>query len=61
MSVAKDGSVLNPKIQGDGKFSIGLESTEHDFSSFEKALEALQKMRRATWRRPAALGSWDHS
>jgi hypothetical protein len=55
--VAKDGLVLNPKIQRDGKFSIGFESTEHDFSSFEKALEALQKIRSGKDQRLLAHGT----
>lgn len=56
--VAKDGSIFSPKLEKEGKFTVGDSKTGQSFGSFRDALTALQKMRRATWQRPNNSGAW---
>ena len=56
--VAKDGTFFNPKLEREGKFTVGDGKTEQTLGTFREALAVLQKMRRATWPRPNSLGTW---
>jgi hypothetical protein len=56
--VAADGSIFHPGLARGGKFTIGPKGEEVSHSRFEDALEALQKMATARWRRPNDAGNW---
>lgn len=56
--VAADGSLFHPGLLRNGKFTIGAKGEEVQYSTFDDALAALQKMATPRWRRPNEAGNW---
>jgi hypothetical protein len=53
---ARDGSIFHPGLGRSGTFTVGEKGFEKDFPDFDSALEALQAMPSARWRRPGPNG-----
>jgi hypothetical protein len=53
---SRDGSVFHPGLERAGIFTVGEKGFERDFPDFDSALEALQAMPTARWRRPGPNG-----
>lgn len=56
---AKDGTVFHPDIcSNNGRYQVGDKGKERKFDNYFEALEYLQKMQTACWRRPNKNGNW---
>jgi hypothetical protein len=56
--IAADGSHFHPALNRAGKFTVGAKGEERQYSTFEEALAALQRMSTPRWRRPNETGNW---
>jgi hypothetical protein len=56
--VAKDGSMFTPDLVRNGAYQIGPKGAERRLASYREALQHLQLMDRAAWRRPNAADRW---
>lgn len=57
---AADGSCFNPTLRRTrtGKFTVGERKNEVAFDTFGAAVEYLNAMKTASWRRPNKAGNW---
>ncbi|MBS8224938.1 hypothetical protein DYI42_01680 [Vannielia litorea] len=55
--IAKDSSLFHPGLEKSGGFRIGPKGQEETIQGYDAALERLQKMPKAYWRRPNASGN----
>lgn len=57
---AKDGTCFSPSVRmvQTNSFVVGTKDNEVTFEMFDEALAYLQRMSRATWRRPNDAGIW---
>lgn len=56
--VARDESVFHPGLRRGAGYTIGDKGDEFQIGDFHEALEALQRMPKAHWRRPNRMGHW---
>jgi hypothetical protein len=56
--VARDGSTFHPGLRRGSAYTIGKKGAEEQVADFNTALEKLQHMPVAYWRRPNSNGSW---
>jgi hypothetical protein len=56
--VARDGGVFHPGLRRNGTYAVGPKGDETHIADFDAALEALQRMPVAYWRRPNDAGAW---
>lgn len=56
--VAQDGSIFHPGLVRNNRFQVGPKGSELQFESFDEALQTLQHMPDAYWRRPNSSGHW---
>jgi hypothetical protein len=57
---AKDGTCFSPALRRPkaGSFMVGKKGAEVTFASFDEALDFLNDMPKAMWRRPNSEGNW---
>jgi hypothetical protein len=56
--VARDGTMFHPRLRRGSAYTIGKKGEEEQVADFNVALEKLQRMPVAYWRRPNASGNW---
>ncbi len=56
--VAADGTTFVPNLSRRGYYTVGAKGSEKKYSSFDAALDALNRMDKPRWRRPNPAGNW---
>jgi hypothetical protein len=56
--VARDESMFHPGLRRNGTYTVGPKGDETHIADYHVALEALQRMPAAYWRRPNDAGAW---
>lgn len=56
--VARDGSMFTPDLKRNGGYQLGEKGAEEKYETYEEALERLQAMPIAKWRRPNENDNW---